>query len=117
MIEYIEFKYTELDNKSHFYVGEQFDCELISDEDGIKTYETTTFKRNSKVIFSLMYVGVYYYLHHPSKPSWSFYEDGRWIHEFHEKGIRCFIEDLSCDGETKCMLALKYAHIGDGSYE
>lgn len=113
----IDFLYGDYNNASPNTYGQRHACELISDEEGIKSYKSSS--NIHDVYFSLITIEGRNYLHHPSKPSWVYYNTDRevWMYEFCVNGIICLIEDLPCDDETKVYLKLKYAYVGYGRYE
>lgn len=91
-------------------------CQLVSEEDGIKTYNTNIDRNGVMITFSVIKIDGKYYLHHPSKPSWTLMHNGEYEYEFYVHGIKSLIENLPCDEEMKCILALKYVYDGDGDY-
>lgn len=103
-------------DKVVYTMGVADNCELIYDEDGIKTYRKCD--QLGGCIFSIITIEGKNYFHHPFRPSWSqMNRNGIWEHEFYIKGIKHNIENLPCDDEVKVYLKLKYTHKQNAIYE
>lgn len=100
--------------------SEYIHCNLLSEDDGVKYYRTHLMSEIRD--FSIIQINGNHVLHNISKPAYTYVNENasstnnNWRYEFYVEGMPCRIEELPCDDETKCILALKYVHVVDHLY-